>query len=229
MLSEPGRALDAHDAELFVGTERFFRPGYNANLVGTWIPALEGVEQKLKAGARVADVGCGLGASTIIMAEAYPNSTFIGFDYHPASIELARQRAAQASVGSRVTFEIASAQAYPGSGYDLVALFDCFHDMGDPVGAARHIQGSLAADGTFMLVEPMAQNKLEDNLNPVGRLFYAASTVLCTPASLSQEVGLALGAQAGEGRLRDVLTQGGFTRVRRATETPFNMVLEARP
>jgi SAM-dependent methyltransferase len=217
-----------HDGELFVGTERFFRPGYNANLVASWIPALTGVEEQLRAGAKVADVGCGLGASTIILAEAYPKSTFVGYDYHQGSIDLARQRAAAAGVGDRVTFEVASAQAYPGDGYDLVALFDCLHDMGDPVGAATHIRETLAPGGTFMLVEPMAQDTLEANLNPVGRLYYGASTMLCTPASLSQEVGLGLGAQAGEARLRDVLTQGGFTYIRRATETPFNMVLEAK-
>jgi SAM-dependent methyltransferase len=218
-----------HDPELFLGTERFFRPGYNANLVSAWIPALHGVEAKLKAGARVADVGCGLGASTILMARTYPNSSFTGFDYHGRSVELARQRALEAGLGSRVAFEVAAAKEYPGTGYDLVAFFDCLHDMGDPVGAARHVLGSLAADGTFMLVEPLAGDRLEDNLNPVGRLYYGASTVVCTPASLSQEVGLGLGAQAGEARLREVLMRAGFTRIRRATETPFNMVLEARP
>ncbi len=218
-----------HDPELFVGTERFFRPGYNANLVPNWIPALEGVEAKLKEGARVADVGCGLGASTIVLAQAYPNSSLSGFDYHGPSIEMARQRAAEAGLDDRVAFEVASAKDYPGTGYDLVAFFDCLHDMGDPVGAARHVRESLAADGTLMLVEPLAQDRLEDNLNPVGRLYYGASTVICTPASLAQEVGLGLGAQAGEARLRDVLTEAGFTRIRRATETPFNMVLEARP
>jgi SAM-dependent methyltransferase len=218
-----------HDPELFVGTERFFRPGYNANLVPNWIPALEDVEAKLKAGARVADVGCGHGASTIVLAEAYPNSSFTGFDYHAPSIELARQRAAGAGLADRVNFDVASAKEYPGTGYDLVAFFDCLHDMGDPVGAARHVRESLAPNGTFMLVEPLAQDRLEDNLNPVGRLYYGASTVVCTPASLAQEVALGLGAQAGEARLRDVLTQAGFTRIRRATETPFNMVLEARP
>jgi SAM-dependent methyltransferase len=218
-----------HDPELFVGTERFFRPGYNANLTTNWIPALEGVEAKLQGPAKVADVGCGLGASTIIMAQTYPNATVVGFDYHAPSIELARQRAEAAGVGGRISFEVAPAKEYPGAGYDLVTFFDCLHDMGDPVGAATHVRESLAPDGTFMLVEPMAQDRLEDNLNPVGRVFYAASAVICTPASLAQEVGLGLGAQAGEARLRDVLTQAGFTRIRRATETPFNMVLEARP
>jgi SAM-dependent methyltransferase len=173
-------------------------------------------------------VGCGLGASTILMAQTYPSSSFTGFDYHARSIELALQRAVDAGLGSRVAFEIAAAKEYPGGGYDLVAFFDCLHDMGDPVGAARHVRDSLAADGTFMLVEPLAADRLEDNLNPVGRLYYGASTVVCTPASLAQEVGLGLGAQAGEARLREVLSQAGFTRIRRATETPFNMVLEAR-
>lgn len=218
-----------HDPELFTGTERFFRPGYNANLVSAWIPALDGVESKLRAGAKVADVGCGLGASTILMAQSYRNSSFTGFDYHARSIELARQRAADAGLSGRVAFEVAAAKEYPGSGYDLVAFFDCLHDMGDPVGAARHVRDSLAPDGSFMLVEPLAADRLEDNLNPVGRLYYGASTVVCTPASLSQEVGLGLGAQAGEARLREVLTEAGFTRIRRATENPFNMVLEARP
>ncbi len=218
-----------HDHELFHGTERFFRPGYAANLESSWIPALDGVEAKLRAGARVADVGCGHGASTIVLAKAYPSSTFHGFDYHAESIDAARKAAAEAGVGDRVTFEVASAAEYPGTGYDLVAFFDSLHDMGDPVGAARHVRESLAPDGTWLLVEPFAHDKLEDNLNPVGRIFYGASTVLCTPASLSQEVGLALGAQAGEARLREVVTSAGFTSFRRATETPFNLVLEARP
>jgi len=217
-----------HHHDLFHGTERFFRPGYNANLVAEWIPALDGVEAKLLAGARVADVGCGHGASTIIMARAYPNSTFVGFDYHEASIEVARKAAADAGVADRVTFEVASAKDYPGSGYDLVACFDCLHDMGDPVGASRHVHATLAGDGTWLIVEPYANDRLEDNLNPVGRIFYSASTCICTPASKAQEIGLALGAQAGEARLGAVVTQGGFTRFRRATETPFNLVLEAR-
>lgn len=223
-----GLGWHEHEADLFVGVERFFRPGYNANLVEAWIPALNGVEAKLKAGARVADVGCGHGASTIILAKAYPKSTFVGFDYHAPSIERARQRAAEAGVGDRVRFETATAKTYPGT-YDLVAFFDCLHDMGDPVGAAAHVCDSLDGDGTWMLVEPRAGDEVQENLNPVGRLFYSVSTLVCTQASLSQEVGAALGAQAGEARLRDVLTQGGFTRVRRATETPFNIVLEARP
>ena len=218
-----------HDTRLFEGTERFFRPGYNAHLIGEWIPALGGVEDKLKRGAKVADVGCGLGASTIIMAQAYPNSRFVGFDYHPESIEMARKRAADAGVSDRVTFEVARAQDFPGNGYDLIALFDCLHDMGDPVSAAKHIREKLAKDGTWMLVEPFANDKLEENLNPIGRIFFAASTILCTPASLSQDVGLALGAQAGEARLKNVAIDGGFTHFRRATQTPFNLVFEIKP
>jgi SAM-dependent methyltransferase len=217
-----------HDPDLFEGTERFFRPGYNAHLVSTWIPALDGVEEKLKRGARVADVGCGHGASTIIMARAFPNSTFTGFDYHDKSVEAARQKARDAGVSDRVTFERFTAKDFPGR-YDLVACFDCLHDMGDPVGAAAHIRESLEDDGTWMIVEPFAHDDTELNHNPVGRLFYSASTLICTPASLSQEVGAALGAQAGESRLRQVVTEGGFTHFRRATETPFNLVLEARP
>ena len=218
-----------HDAGLFEGTERFFRPGYVANLVSSWIPALEGVEAKLKRGAKVADVGCGLGASTILMAQAFPNSTFFGYDYHLASIEGARERATAAGVSDRVNFEVAAAKAYPGKDYDLVAFFDCLHDMGDPVGASRHVRESLRSDGTWLLVEPMAGDRVEDNLNLIGRMFYSASTMICTPASKSQEVGLALGAQAGEKRLKEVVTAGGFTRFRRATQTPFNMIIEARP
>jgi SAM-dependent methyltransferase len=218
-----------HDACLFVGTERFFRPNYRGHLINEWIPALKDSEAKLKAGARVADVGCGLGTSTILMAQAYPKSSFVGFDYHPRSIELAREAAANAGVADRVKFEVASAKEFPGKGYDLVAFFDCLHDMGDPEGAARHVRETLDANGTWMIVEPFANDKLEDNLNPIGRVFYAASTMLCTPASLSQEVGLGLGAQAGEGRLSKILRAAGFTRVRRAAETPFNIILEARP
>jgi SAM-dependent methyltransferase len=218
-----------HNHDLFSGTERFFRPGYSANLVAAWIPALDGVHEKLERGALVADVGCGHGASTLIMAQAYPRSEFVGFDYHEASIESARQAAAAAGVGDRVSFEVAKAKDYPGDGYDLVAFFDCLHDMGDPVGASRHVLSTLADDGTWLIVEPYAGDRLEDNLNPIGRVYYGASTLVCTPASRDQEVGLALGAQAGEARLRDVVTEGGFTRFRRATETPFNLVLEARP
>ena len=218
-----------HDAGLFGGTERFFRPGYAANLITSWIPALEGVEEKLKAGASVADVGCGHGASTILMAQAYPKSTFVGYDYHDGSIKYARSKAMEAGVAERVTFEVAKAKDYPGSNYDLVAFFDALHDMGDPVGAASHVLGTLKSDGSWMIVEPFANDKVEDNLNPIGRIFYSASTMLCTPASRSQEVGLGLGAQAGEARIRDVVTTGGFKRFRRATETPFNLVFEARP
>ncbi len=218
-----------HHHDLFSGTERFFRPGYIANLASTWIPALEGVEEKLLRGAKVADIGCGHGASTIILALEYPQSTFVGFDYHQLSIEAARKAASEAGVADRVSFEVASAKDYPGQGYDLVAFFDCLHDMGDPIGAARHVLASLAIEGTWMIVEPYANDDVADNLTPVGRVFYSASTLICTPASLSQEVGAALGAQAGEGRLREVVTAGGFTRFRRAAETAFNLVLEARP
>ena len=218
-----------HHHDLFSGTERFFRPGYAANLISSWIPALEGVQGKLESGGSVADVGCGHGASTILMAQAFPRVRFVGFDYHEASIEHARAAASEAGVGERVRFEVASAKQYPGDGYDLVAMFDCLHDMGDPVGAASHVLETLAADGTWLIVEPYAGDRLEDNLNPVGRVFYGASTLVCTPASRDQEVGLALGAQAGEARLREVVTAGGFTRFRRATETPFNLILEARP
>jgi 2-polyprenyl-3-methyl-5-hydroxy-6-metoxy-1,4-benzoquinol methylase len=218
-----------HDPGLFRGTERFFRPGYAANLMSSWIPALDGVEAKLKSGARVADVGCGHGASTILMAKAFPKSTFAGFDYHGPSIEYAQKAASDAGVSDRVTFEVAKAKEYPGNDYDFVTFFDCLHDMGDPVGASAHVRQSLKNDGTWLLVEPFAGDKLEDNFNPVGRAFYGASTLLCTPASLSQEVGLGLGAQAGETRLRNVVTSGGFTRFRRAAQTPFNLVFEARP
>ena len=227
--SGEGLGWHEHDPELFIATERFFRPGYNANLLSSWLPALEGVVEKLQAGGSVADAGCGLGASTIIMAKAFPTATFVGFDYHEGSIELARQRAQEAGVADRVRFEVASATEYPGGGYDLVCFFDCLHDMGDPVGAAKHVRQSLAPDGTWMLVEPRAGDSLEENINPVGRVFYGASTLLCTPASMSQEVGAALGAQAGEATLRRVLGEAGFTRIRRAAETPFNMVLEVRP
>ena len=218
-----------HNHHVHEGCERFFRPGYNANLVDSWLPALDGVVAKLQRGARVADVGCGHGASTVLMARAFPNSMFVGSDYHAQSIQTARLRAEQAGVGDRVRFEVEPAAAYTGEGYDLVAMFDCLHDMGDPVGAARHVRDTLAPDGTWMIVEPAAGDRVEDNLNPIGRAYYGFSTLLCTPASLSQDVGLALGAQAGEARLRETVTAGGFTRFRRAAETPFNLVLEARP
>ena len=227
--SGKGVGWHEHSPGLFQGTERFFRPGYVAHLTTEWIPALDGADEKLQRGARVADVGCGHGASTILMAQAYPNSRFFGFDYHEPSIEIARVTAEMAGVQDRVTFESAPSKSYPGGDYDLVAFFDCLHDMGDPIGAAAHVRQSLAPDGTWMIVEPFAHDQLENNLNPVGRIFYAASTMICTPASRSQEVGLALGAQAGEAQLREVVTQGGFTRFRRATETPFNLILEARP
>lgn len=214
---------------LFVGTERFFRPGYVANLVSSWIPALEGMDARLKAGAKVADVGCGHGASTIIMAQAYPKSRFHGYDYHEPSIRHARDAAVKAGVADRVSFDVARAQDFPGKDYDMVAVFDCLHDMGDPVGASRHVKQALKPDGTWLIVEPFANDALEDNLNPVGRIFYSASTCICTPASRSQEVSLCLGAQAGEGRLRAVVHKGGFEHFRRATQTPFNIVLEARP
>jgi 2-polyprenyl-3-methyl-5-hydroxy-6-metoxy-1,4-benzoquinol methylase len=218
-----------HEKGLFEGCERFFRPGYLANLTTSWIPALEGVDAKLKAGARVADVGCGHGASTLLMAQTYPNSEFYGFDYHTASIEQAQKKAAAAGVGDRVHFETAPAKSFPGGGYDFVACFDCLHDMGDPTGAATHVRQTLAPNGTWMIVEPFAGDSVASNLNPIGRLYYSASTVFCVPASLSQEVGLGLGAQAGEKRIRQVVTDGGFTHFRRATETPFNLVFEARP
>ena len=227
--SGDGVGWHEHDHDVFDGTERFFRPGYNANLVPAWLPALEGVVAKLERGAKVADVGCGHGSSTILMAEAYPSSTFVGSDYHAGSIETARERAAAAGVADRVSFEAVAAADIPGSGYDLITMFDCLHDMGDPVGAAKQMRELIAADGTWMIVEPKAGDRVEDNLNPVGRAYYGFSTLLCTPASLSQEVGLALGAQAGAARIRDVVSAAGFTQFRIAAETPFNLVFEARP
>jgi 2-polyprenyl-3-methyl-5-hydroxy-6-metoxy-1,4-benzoquinol methylase len=227
--SGEGFGWHEHVHDVHEGCERFFRPGYNAHLIAEWLPALEGVVAKLERGARVADVGCGHGASTILMAQAFPNSTFVGFDYHDGSIETARQRAQEAGISDRVRFEAASADAYDGAGYDLVTMFDCLHDMGDPIGSARHVRQTLGPDGTWMIVEPHAGDRVEDNLNPVGRAYYAFSTLLCTPASLSQDVGLALGAQAGEARIRDVVQAAGFNRFRRAAETPFNLVFEARP
>ena len=211
-----------------VGCERFFRPGYAANLVASWIPALDGVEAKLHAGARVADVGCGLGASTVLLAQAYPASSFAGSDYHHESIALARKRADDAGVADRITFEVAGAQDFAGSGYDLVATFDCLHDMGDPLGAARHIRESLAPDGSWMIVEPFAGDTVAENLNPVGRVYYSFSTLLCVPNALSQPGGYSLGAQAGEAAVRQVVTDAGFTRFRRVAETPFNLIFEAR-
>jgi SAM-dependent methyltransferase len=227
--SGEGMGWHEHHHDLYAGTERFFRPGYLASLVDAWLPALDGVVDKLTRGAHVADIGCGHGASTILMAKAFPASTFVGSDYHDGSIQAARAAAERAGVGDRVSFEVASAKDFGGGPFDLVCVFDALHDMGDPAGAARHVREVLADDGTWMVVEPFAGDAIEDNLNPIGRIFYGGSTMLCTPASLSQEVGLALGAQAGERRLTEVLGEGGFTRVRRAAETPFNIVLEARP
>jgi SAM-dependent methyltransferase len=227
--SGAGIGWHEHHHDLFQGTERFFRPNYAGNLVSTWIPALDGVGAKLRKGASVADVGCGCGASTILMAKAYPNSQFVGFDYHGGSIEAAGERAHYAGVSGWVRFEVAMAKEYPGTGYDFVTFFDCLHDLGDPAGAAAHVLRTLKKDGIWMIVEPFAEDTVEENLNPIGRAFYSASTLLCTPASRSQEVGLALGAQAGEKRIREVVLQGGFTRFRRACQTPFNLVYEARP
>ena len=225
-----GRGLPwgGHHNCLFCGTERFFRPGYQANISENWIPALDGVQQKLGTGTRVADIGCGHGISTLIMAKAFPKSQFYGFDLHPASIEAANRHAKEQHI-MNVHFSVAAAKDFSGNNYGFVTVFDALHDMGDPVSAASHVKQSLEVDGTFMIVEPIAGDSLAENINPVGRVYYGFSTMLCTPGSLSQEVGLALGAQAGERRLRDVLSKGGFTRMRRAAETPFNMILEARP
>lgn len=224
-----GMGWGEHVDGVFHGCEKFFRPGYAANLVSAWIPALHDVKGKLEAGARVADVGCGKGASTLLMAQAFPKSKFFGFDYHDKSIEGARESARKAGITDRISFEVTGADGYPGQNYDLVTVFDCLHDMGDPIGAAKHVRQSLAKDGTWMIVEPYANDQLKDNLNPVGRVYYSFSTLLCTPCSRSQEVGLCLGAQAGEMRIREVVTAAGFTRFRRAAETPFNIVYEARP
>ena len=227
--SGAGMGWHEHADGVFHGCEKFFRPGYAANLVSAWIPALTDVRRKLETGARVADIGCGKGASTVLMAKAFPNSEFFGFDYHDKSIEAARESARAAGVAGRVTFEVAKAKEFPGRNYDFVAVFDCLHDMGDPIGAAAHVRKSLAKDGTWMVVEPYANDQFKDNLNPVGRVMYSFSTLLCTPCSRSQEVGLCLGAQAGEARIREVVTSAGFSRFRRAAETPFNIVYEARP
>jgi ubiquinone/menaquinone biosynthesis C-methylase UbiE len=218
-----------HHEDVFVGVDGFFRPGYVAELIPNWIPALDGVEAKLTAGARVADVGCGLGSSSVLLAEAYPHTTVVGSDYHAESIELARKHAAEAGVSDRVSFEVASAQTFTGSGYDLVTMFDCLHDIGDPLSAARWVRQALAPDGTWLLVEPFAADALEDNLTPVGRVYYSASTFLCVPNSLSQPGGRALGAQAGEAAIREVASQAGFTQFHRAAQTPFNLVYEIRP
>ena len=226
--SGAGMGWHEHDEGVFHGCEKFFRPGYAANLVANWIPSLTDVKAKLEAGARVADVGCGKGASTVLLAKAYPNSQFFGFDYHDKSIEGARAAASREGL-KNVTFEVAKAKEFPGKDYDFVAVFDCLHDMGDPVGASRHVLQSLKKDGTWMIVEPFANDDLKDNLNPVGRVYYSFSTLLCTPCSRSQEVALCLGAQSGEKQMRNVVTSAGFSRFRRATQTPFNLVYEARP
>ena len=218
-----------HDPDVFEGCETFFRPGYVANLVSAWIPALDGVEEKMRAGGRVADVGCGHGASTILMAQAYPASTITGSDYHDGSIQTARKRAADAGVADRTSFEVASATAFSGRDLDLVTTFDCLHDMGDPLGAARYVRDALAPDGTWMVVEPHAGDSLAENLNPVARLYYTMSTLLCVPSARSQPGGYSLGAQAGPAAIRQIATDAGFTRFRRATETPFNIVYEVRP
>jgi SAM-dependent methyltransferase len=218
-----------HDPELFVGMERFFRTGYAANLVQSWIPSLTGIEERLRNGARVADVGAGYGAATIMMAQAYPRSEFVGFDYHQPSVEAATQRAIEAGVHDRVWFEVASATSYTRDGFDLICMFDSLHDLGDPVAAVAHARIALKPAGVLMLVEPAASDRVEENLNPVGRAYYGASTLVCTPCSLSQETGLALGAQAGEARIHEVVKQAGFTSFRRASQTPFNLVFEARP
>lgn len=224
-----GVGWDKRSECLFCGTARFFRTSYKHHLVQEWLPALTGVIEKLERGATVADIGCGHGVSTLLMARAFPNSRFHGFDYHQGSIEQARETAASEGLSEQVTFEVQTAKTVPSHDYDLVCFFDCLHDMGDPVGALRHVRSTMAPDGTCMLVEPFAHDRLEDNLNPVGRIYYAASTMICTPASRDQEVGLALGAQAGEARLRKVAEEAGFSSFRRATETPFNLILEAKP
>lgn len=224
-----GMGWGEHVDGVFQGCEKFFRPGYAANLVSAWIPALDGVQEKLEKGAKVADIGCGKGSSTLLMAKAYPKSKFSGFDYHDKSIEGATASAKRDGIADRVTFEMAKAKDFPGRDYDFIAVFDCLHDMGDPVGAALHVKEALKKDGTWMIVEPFANDQMKDNLNPLGRAMYGFSTLLCTPCSRSQEVAMCLGAQAGEKRIRDVVTAAGFTRFRRATETPFNIVYEARP
>lgn len=223
-----GVGWDDQSQCLFCAVGRFFRPGYYNMLTQSWLPALNGVVEKLERGAQVADVGCGHGFSTIIMAKAFPNSTFVGYDFHPASVEQARVHAEQHGVTANTRFEVALAKEFPGHDLDLVTFFDCLHDMGDPIGAAKHVRQSLKPDGTWMIVEPMAGDRLEDNLNPVGRLYYAASTMICVPTSLDQPVGAAFGAQAGFDKLSLTIKDGGFGQVRKATETPFNMILEAR-
>ncbi len=223
-----GVAWHEHHQDVFVGCDAFYRPGYVAELVPNWIPALDEVDAKLTAGGRVADLGCGLGSSSVLMAQAYPRTKVVGSDYHGESIALARKKAAEAGVADRVSFEVASAQTFTGTGFDLVTMFDALHDMGDPVGAARRVREALAPDGTWLLVEPSASDKVEENFNPVGRLYYAGSTFLCVPNGLSQPGGYALGAQAGEAAIRDVASKAGFTRFRRVAESPFNVVYEIR-
>jgi SAM-dependent methyltransferase len=229
--TKTGEGIGWHDhvSDVHDGCERFFRPGYNAHLVGEWLPALEGVVAKLQRGATVGDIGCGHGASTVLMAQTFPSSRFFAYDYHDGSIATAIERGRAAGVGDRVQFGVAPAGSYPGTGYDLITMFDCLHDMGDPGGAARHVRESLAPDGTWMIVEPATGDRVEDNLNPVGRAYYGFSTLLCTPSSLAQEVGLALGAQAGEARIRAIATNAGFSSFRAVARTPFNVVFEARP
>ncbi|HEY6313261.1 MAG TPA: class I SAM-dependent methyltransferase [Streptosporangiaceae bacterium] len=224
-----GMGWHEHDQDVFIGCEQFFRPGYIANLIPSWIPALDGVEEKLRAGAQVADIGCGLGASTILLAQEYPNSVFTGSDYHDQSIELARKRAGDAGVADRVSFEVATASSFSGSGYDLAATFDCLHDMGDPLAAARHVRQALKPNGTWLVVEPFAADDIAGNLNPVGRVYYGASILLCVPNAMSQPGGYSLGAQAGQAAIRQIATEAGFTRFRRASQTPFNLVYEVRP
>jgi ubiquinone/menaquinone biosynthesis C-methylase UbiE len=224
-----GMGWHEHDQDVFIGCEQFFRPGYIANLIPSWIPALDDVQDKLRAGAKVADIGCGLGASTILLAQEYPNSVFTGSDYHDQSIELARKRAGDAGVADRVNFEVAAAGSFSGSDYDLAATFDCLHDMGDPLAAARHVRQALKPNGTWLVVEPFAADEVAGNLNPVGRIYYSGSTLLCVPNAMSQPGGYALGNQAGEAAIRQIVTQAGFTRFRRAAETPFNLVYEVRP
>lgn len=227
--SGKGFGWGEHNTDLFSGTKKFFKPGYIANLVASWLPSLDGVVTKLQAGGKVADVGCGLGASTIIMAKAFPKSKFIGYDYHLESIEMARNDSVTENVTSNVDFEVGTAKDYPGRDFDLVTFFDCLHDMGDPVGAAKHVRETLKPDGTWMIVEPFAKDSMQDNLNPVGRIYYNASTMLCLPSSFAQEVGLGLGAQASDSQIMDVIRAGGFTRVRKSTETPLNRIFEAKP
>lgn len=226
--SGEGVSWGNHNKCLYCGTEKFFSPSYEGNLISSWIPSLEGVEAKLKEGAKVADIGCGHAASTIIMAKAYPKSSFYGYDYHDKSIEVAKRKASDAGVNN-VSFEVTTAKEFPGDGYDFITFFDCLHDMGDPVGACAHAKEALKSDGSCMIVEPFALDSLAENLNPVGRAFYAFSTQLCVPCSLNQEEGMALGAQAGEKKLKEAIMNGGFSQFRRATETPFNLILEARP